>query len=118
MHLKTLRSGIALLILAIGISATSCKDKKAETESTAPTADTTSTMRNEPVTPAPEIATDDSLSNGVRDAIKDFPGVTATVKNGEVTLDGGPVSRDQLQKLMQSVQSLHPKKVNNNLSIK
>jgi osmotically-inducible protein OsmY len=118
MYLKTFRSGIALLILAAGISTASCKGKQADNESTTPTVDTTTTIDNTRVTPAPEIAGDDSLTTGVRDAVKDFPGVTATVKNGEVTLEGGPVNRDQLQTIMQSVQSLHPKKVNNNLTVK
>lgn len=63
-----------------------------------------------------EIATDDQLTNGVKDATKDFPGVTATVNNGEVTLTGN-IKRDRLPTLMQSIQALHPKKVNNNLTI-
>jgi osmotically-inducible protein OsmY len=56
------------------------------------------------------------LSSGVRDATKDFPGVNATVNNGEVTLTGN-IKRDRLPTLMQSVQSLHPRKVNNNLTV-
>lgn len=63
------------------------------------------------------ISPDDSLSNNLKDATKDFPGVTATVNNGEVTLTG-TISRDKLPKLMQNVNGLHPKKVNNNLTIK
>ena len=53
----------------------------------------------------------------VKDATKDFPGVTATINNGEVTLTG-EIKRDDLPRLMQSVQALNPKKVNNNLTIK
>jgi osmotically-inducible protein OsmY len=53
----------------------------------------------------------------LRDATKDFPGVQATVNNGEVTLTG-TISREKLPKLMQSVQALNPTKVNNNLTIK
>ena len=52
-----------------------------------------------------------------KDAVKDFPGVTANVNNGEVTLTGN-ITRDKLPKLMQSVNAMHPKKVNNNLTIK
>jgi osmotically-inducible protein OsmY len=63
-----------------------------------------------------EIAKDDQLSNGVKDATKDFPGVTATVNNGEVTLTGN-IKRDRLPVLMQSIHALNPKKVNNNLTI-
>ena len=66
-----------------------------------------------PVTVSP----DDSLTTGLKDATKDFPGVTATVDNGEVTLTG-EITRDRLPKLLQSVNALHPKKVNNKLTIK
>jgi len=65
-----------------------------------------------PVTVSP----DDSLTNNLKDATKDFPGVTATVNNGEVTLTG-TISRDKLPQLLQNVNALHPKKVNNNLTI-
>ena len=52
-----------------------------------------------------------------KDAVKDYPGVTATVSNGEVTLTG-EITRAKLPNLMQAVQAMHPKKVNNNLTIK
>jgi osmotically-inducible protein OsmY len=94
--------------LISGMTLPSCKNKKTDTTNTT-TMDTTNT------TPV-EIATDDQLTNGVKDATKDFPGVTATVNNGEVTLTGN-VKRDRLPTLMQSIQALHPKKVNNNLTI-
>jgi hyperosmotically inducible periplasmic protein len=63
-----------------------------------------------------EIAPDTTLDAGVRDAIKDYPGVNATVTNGEVTLTG-TIQRSRLTNLMQSIQSLNPRKVNNNLTI-
>ena len=63
------------------------------------------------------VSPDDSLTNNLKDATKDFPGVTATANNGEVTLNG-TITRDRLPKLMQNVNSLHPKKVNNYLTIK
>ena len=67
--------------------------------------------------PAPvQISPDDSLTTGLRDATKDYPGVNATANNGEVTLTG-TIQRDRLPKLMQSIHALHPKKVNNNLTI-
>jgi osmotically-inducible protein OsmY len=74
--------------------------------------DTSSSMATTPAT-----ASDDSLREQVKDATKDYPDVTATVDNGEVTLTG-TISREKLPKLMQSVQALNPKKVNNNLTIK
>jgi hypothetical protein len=93
----------------------SCKGKsKDETTNT-----TTTTPATEP-TPAPapvEISTDDSLKTGVQDATKDYPGVVAVVNNGEITLTG-EIERSRLQNLMQSLNSLRPKKINNNLNVK
>lgn len=71
-----------------------------------------------PAPPAPvEISTDNALQTGVNDATKDFPGVKATVANGEITLTG-EITKDRLQVLMQALHSLNPKKINNNLVIK
>lgn len=70
-----------------------------------------------PVVVAPVIAPDSALTQGVTDATKDFPGVTAAVNNGEITLTG-TIKRADLQKLMQSLQSLNPSKINNQLTIK
>lgn len=97
---------------AIGFS--SCKDKaKENTDSTIKTEADTST-----VSPgSPEISTDMELEKGVKDATKDYPTVTATVANGEVTLTG-IIERDKLPTLLQSVNGLNPKKVNNQLTIK
>jgi osmotically-inducible protein OsmY len=70
-------------------------------------------------TPAPapvQINTDDSLTTGLKDATKDYPGVNATVNDGEVTLTG-TIKKERLPKLMQSIHALHPKKVTNNLTI-
>lgn len=68
--------------------------------------------------PAPvEVSADDSLNIKANDAIKDYPGVTASVTNGEVTLTG-EISKAKLPKLLQAVNATHPKKVNNQLTIK
>jgi hypothetical protein len=68
--------------------------------------------------PAPVvIAADDPLSKGVTDAIKDYPGVKADVKDGVVTLTGD-IKRAELQKLMMSLHTLKPKKIDNKLTIK
>ena len=72
-----------------------------------------SVVNNCTVMPAmepPVIVADDPLTKSVADAIKDFPGVMATVKDGIITLTG-EISRDKLQKLMMGLQALHPKKV-------
>jgi hyperosmotically inducible periplasmic protein len=78
-----------------------------------------SVVNNITVTPAApvEVSPDAALENGLRDATKDYPGVTATVANGEVTLTG-TIERDRLPNLMQSIHALNPKKVNNNLTVK
>jgi osmotically-inducible protein OsmY len=68
--------------------------------------------------PAPvEINADSTLNRGVADAIKDFPTVTATVSNGEITLTGS-IKRSNLPTLMQSLNSLQSKKINNQLTVK
>lgn len=80
-----------------------------------------SVVNNLTITPAavppPNIIPDSALSQGVIDAVKDFPTVSATVNNGEVTLTGS-IQRSDLTKLMQSLNSLHPAKINNQLSVK
>lgn len=113
--MKHMRYGLILgLVLSAGVTFTSCKDKKnneTETTTTAPSTQTTPP-------PAPvEISGDEQLRTGVEDATKDYPGVTATVANGEITLTGD-IERARLQNLMQSLNSLQPKKINNNLNIK
>ncbi|MEO7961090.1 MAG: BON domain-containing protein [Ginsengibacter sp.] len=68
--------------------------------------------------PAPvAVDNDASLIQGVTDATKDFPTVAASVANGEITLMGS-IERSKLQTLMQSLNSLNPKKINNQLTIK
>jgi hypothetical protein len=70
-----------------------------------------------PVTAPVEIAADDALTKAVADAIKDFHGVTAAVKDGVVTLTG-EIKKTDLPKLMQAVMASKPKKVDNKLVIK
>ncbi|MEO6818548.1 MAG: BON domain-containing protein [Ginsengibacter sp.] len=71
-----------------------------------------------PVVVAPPVMSPDAnLTQGVTDATKDFPGVTAMVNNGEITLTG-TIKKADLPKLMQSLQSLNPTKINNQLTIK
>lgn len=62
------------------------------------------------------IAADDELTKNVKDATKDFPTVVATVDSSVVTLSGS-ISRNKLPKLMMNLNALHPKKINNNLTI-
>lgn len=64
-----------------------------------------------------QISTDDALTTGVRDATKDHPTVTASVNAGVVTLTG-EIKRDQLSKLIQTLNTLNPVKIENKLTIK
>jgi hyperosmotically inducible protein len=65
----------------------------------------------------PVITPDDPLTQAVTDATKDFAGVVASVKDGVITLTG-EIKRDALPKLMMSLNSLKPKKIDNQLTIK
>ena len=114
-----IRSEFKILVVASMLSAgvyfTSCKSKSKDAGNTV---DTTSLSAPAPVTPAPaEIAPDATLQAGVRDATKDLPGVKAAVNNGEITLTG-EIKRSRLADLMMSLNSLKPKKINNQLTIK
>ncbi|MFD2864089.1 hypothetical protein [Mucilaginibacter antarcticus] len=100
----------ASLLLA-GTQFPACKSKSAENQAADSVARDT-TVNSAPV----EIAPDDELTKNTKDATKDFPGVTADVKDGEITLSGS-ITRERLQQLMMSLNTLHPKKINNNLTI-
>ena len=109
------RSALFVLALSAGLDLASCKNKAKENPDSTTT--TTSADSNNANSSAPEISSDATLESGVKDATKDYPGVTATVSNGEVTLTG-TLERDKLPTLMQSIQGLSPKKVNNQLTLK
>ena len=114
MKRQKLKSRVLVLVAAAALTTSSCKDKAKETDntSTATSADTTSTTTMDTST----VVSDDALRTQLKDATKDYPGVTATMDNGEVTLTG-TIKRDKLQNLLQAVNALNPKKVNNNLTI-
>jgi osmotically-inducible protein OsmY len=68
--------------------------------------------------PAPVvIAADDPLTQAVKDALTAFPGVTATVKDGIISL-AGEIKKADLQKLMMVLQGLKPKKVDPSALVK
>ena len=71
-----------------------------------------------PLPAAPvEITADDPLKASVDNTIKDYPGVAATVKDGVITLTG-QIKRADLQNLMKALNTLKPKKIENQLTIK
>jgi hypothetical protein len=101
-----------LLIATIGFSAItfqSCKGKDKDKKDAVVNMDT-------PTTATIPVAVDDQLTTNAKDAIKDFAGVSATVSNGEITLTGN-IKRDKLPTLMQTINALHAKKINNKLTI-
>lgn len=59
---------------------------------------------------AVEITADDPLTSAVKDATKDFPGVTATVKDGVISVSG-ELKSDAWKKLKMALDGLKPKKV-------
>lgn len=71
----------------------------------------------EPAAATVVINSDADLDKSVSKLVKDYEGVSATVVGGIVTLSG-EIKREKLQPLMQSLQELHPKKVDNKLIIK
>ena len=79
-----------------------------------------SVVDNVTVTPPPApvvISPDDSLKTNVTAALKDYPTLTADVKDGVVTLTGD-VQRSALPKVMQALSALHPKKIQNKATVK
>ena len=94
-----------------------CKSKNASTsdnnaDSAAAQLPDTTVMPDQPAAPggAPvNVSPDDSLTTALKDATKDFPSVTATANNGEVTLTG-TITRDKLPQLMQTCKQPASKK--------
>lgn len=70
-----------------------------------------------PPPPPVEIAADDPLTKAVADALKAYPKVSSSVKDGVITLTG-EIAKNDLQKLMMSLQALKPKKVDASALIK
>lgn len=71
----------------------------------------------EPAAAAVIINSDADLDKSVHKIVDAYDGVSVTVVGGIITLSG-EIKKDQLQPLMQSVQELKPKKVDNKLTIK
>lgn len=72
-----------------------------------------------PPPPPPPVAVtvDETLKNGVNDALKDFSTVTADVTDGIVTLTGS-IKKNDLPKVMMAISSLKPMKIENKLTVK
>jgi osmotically-inducible protein OsmY len=93
------------------------EDAKAAAETAAKAVKGVKSISNNIQVVAPVIASIDALTEGLKTALAAFTGVTGTVKDSVVTLTG-EIKRADLQKVMQAVQALRPKKVENQLTIK
>ena len=74
-----------------------------------------SVTNNLSVTPPPAtvvITADDPLKANVDNTVKAYPGVSASIQDGVVTLTG-EIKRADLQKLMMELNSLKPKSIDN-----
>ena len=68
-------------------------------------------VQNNVVVSAPVVITpDDPLTSAVRDATKDFPGATATVNDGVISVTG-ELSAADWKRLKMSLDGLNPKRV-------
>jgi osmotically-inducible protein OsmY len=64
-----------------------------------------------PPAPTVTISVDEALQQGVTDVIKDFPGVTVSVKEGEFIVDG-ELASEKWKRLKMALDGLNPRKVN------
>jgi hyperosmotically inducible periplasmic protein len=63
------------------------------------------------------ITQDDPLTTAANSVVSKYEGVQASVENGVITLRG-TIKRENLQPLIQELNELQPKKVENQLTIK
>ena len=70
-----------------------------------------------PVAATPTVTADETLKQSVADATKDYNTVKTEVNDGVITLTG-TIKKSDLAKLMMSLNSLKPKKIENKLTIK
>lgn len=111
----TVNDGVATLSGEVKDEAT-----KMAVEAAAKDAGAKTVVNNTTVMMAPEMpvmADDSTLSNSVKDATKDYPGVNATVNAGVIMLTG-TIDRAALPNLMMSLNGLNAKSIDNKLTIK
>jgi hypothetical protein len=78
--------------------------------------------KDQPVIIAPNsdcigIAPDDVLAEGVKAAIKDYPGVSAGVEKGEITLSGS-IEKGKLSELLTTLKALRAARIVDHVSEK
>ena len=100
-------------VLLSGFSVQSCKNKDKDKETTTTTTTDNTTNNTAPVV----VNNDDALRTSTNNIVKQYPGVTADVQNGVVTLRGS-ITRDKLQNLMMQMNEIQAKRIDNQLSVK
>ena len=109
----------AVGVVALTGTVMSAADKARAEQLAAGVAGVKSVVNNLFVKPAVVIAPDDPLKTAVNASLVKYgiTGITVTVANGEVTLTGD-IPRAKLQDAMKAANEAHPKKVNNQMTIK
>ena len=97
--------GILLVATIFTSPFSSCKNK-----------DKTTTQEQKKTDAPVVINADDQLRSSVNSVLASYPGVTADIRDGVITLRGN-IKRENLQTIMSRVQELRPKKVENQLVI-
>lgn len=101
-------------LLFSGLSVQSCKNKNKDTNTT----NTTTNIDTTPTNTAPVAVNNDAaLRTSANNIVQQYPGVTADVNDGVVTLRGS-IKRDNLQKLMMEMNEIQARRIDNQLSIK
>ena len=115
---------VQLCVFAVLIAAssfTACKSKNKGDAAPAATVSADSTPAEAPAMPSAApvvIANDDALKAGLNDALKDYSSVKGEVADSIINVSG-TIKKADWQKLVQTLNSLHPKRINsNNLTIK
>lgn len=111
---------LSFSLLLFGATFTACRSRSTATDPDAPppaspSGPDTAVATNS--TTALQIASSQSLQSGLDSMMKNYPEIHASNDEGVVTLSGS-LRKDQLPMLMTAIESLHPKKVNNNIRLK
>lgn len=111
--------GTAAGIVTLSGTVMSAADKARAEQLATGVAGVKSVVNNLIVKPAVVIAPDDPLKTQVNASLVKYgiTGLTVAVANGEVTLTGD-IPRAKLQDAMKAANEAHPKKVNNQMTIK
>lgn len=103
----------AALLLGVGLP--SCKNKSKDTTTTT----TTTAPIDSPAVSAPVIVDNDAaIKTSVDAVIKPYPNVTADVQSGKVTLRGTVDTRDDMQKIVMSVNEAQIRNFDNQITVK